>query len=310
MKRLTRTMAAVCLAALCLAAATFGPGLEPRPAAAAPQAAVPVITSVSVEYDPATPDWAWVTVTVDDLDPADGQSTLFVHLGGMIDGGNGVPCDDYEYTVGADGAFRFGLWLPAECYPDGFATVEVGLWSGEEFSARNVVDVYVPWPVEARESYGLELYAADPPAPPAPPANPADRETKPSMKENPKPAWGRPKTETKLFPDTDTTKTPAQKEENKNQHRSDTGGNDATKKLAEAGYDVERNPGSPPGSKVKPDLKMEGRFADVYTPGPTKDARGVGGEVKEKVDVRKQVTRVIVNLRDNPRVTPDEIRAD
>ena len=165
MKRLTRTMAAVCLAALCLAAATLADDTAPQPAVATAQAAVPAITNVWVEYDPNTPDWAWVTVAVDNLDPTNDQSTLFVKRSPSADPGQGQLRSQDEYMVRPDGTFFFGMWLPDAYFPVGSVRVELDVQCNGAFSSLRTFETATPafelfWQEQSGYTqYEVELYA-------------------------------------------------------------------------------------------------------------------------------------------------------
>jgi RHS repeat-associated protein len=75
-----------------------------------------------------------------------------------------------------------------------------------------------------------------------------------------------------------------------------TGEIEAGKTLKKFGYDVELNPKVQFTTK-KPDLKIEGKIFDVYTPNSEKDVRGIWSEVAKKID-KGQTERVVLNLKD------------
>ncbi|PRY27992.1 hypothetical protein [Pseudosporangium ferrugineum] len=81
--------------------------------------------------------------------------------------------------------------------------------------------------------------------------------------------------------------------------------------LAGSGYHVRQNPTSAEVAQArldtgdtgkptsKPDYLVEGRVFDCYSPTrPTKNVRGIWGEVHDKVVERQQTQRVVVNLAD------------
>ncbi len=72
--------------------------------------------------------------------------------------------------------------------------------------------------------------------------------------------------------------------------------NEAADVLAKAGYNVAQNP-TVPGDK-NPDLKIEGRIFDVYSPGYGTTAKNVFFAVKAKV-LAGQASRIVINLGDS-----------
>jgi Contact-dependent growth inhibition CdiA C-terminal domain len=71
--------------------------------------------------------------------------------------------------------------------------------------------------------------------------------------------------------------------------------NETAEQLAEAGYDVERNP-SVPGSK-EPDYLVNGEVFDCYAP-DTANVRNIWSEVEDKIN-KGQAERVVINLADS-----------
>jgi hypothetical protein len=86
--------------------------------------------------------------------------------------------------------------------------------------------------------------------------------------------------------------------------------NEAAAALAAEGYQTHQNPNpeqiaqarlatgdtGSPGSK--PDYTVEGRVFECYSPGANKPPRGIHGEVVDKVILREQTQRVVLNLTD------------
>jgi hypothetical protein len=60
---------------------------------------------------------------------------------------------------------------------------------------------------------------------------------------------------------------------------------------------VEQNPPKQPNGR-KPDYKIEGETFDCYSPAEGKQPRGICSEVNEKVTVKNQTERVVLNLDD------------
>jgi hypothetical protein len=93
--------------------------------------------------------------------------------------------------------------------------------------------------------------------------------------------------------------------------RSDEMENSGASALAASGYHVHQNPsaeevaqarantGDTGNPRRKPDYLIEGRVFDCYSPtNPDKAPRGIWDEVVDKVEVKKQTQRVVVNLED------------
>ncbi|WP_152679871.1 hypothetical protein [Paenibacillus sp. IHB B 3415] len=63
--------------------------------------------------------------------------------------------------------------------------------------------------------------------------------------------------------------------------------NEAAKKLAEYGYDIEQNPKVGPNDGIgldkKPDFSIGGTIFDCYSPSPAKSVRGVWSEIRNKI---------------------------
>lgn len=81
--------------------------------------------------------------------------------------------------------------------------------------------------------------------------------------------------------------------------------------FARAGYRIKQNPtreevarsrhetGDTGDPEKNPDYLIEGRVFDCYSPtNPLKSARGIWGEVEEKIVVKRQAQRAVVNLED------------
>ena len=81
--------------------------------------------------------------------------------------------------------------------------------------------------------------------------------------------------------------------------------NDAADVLARSGYVVEQNPASV--TRKKPDYKINGEYADCYSPRETTHARAVVTKMREKVS-KQQAERMVLNL-DDSRLTAAEVRA-
>jgi hypothetical protein len=77
--------------------------------------------------------------------------------------------------------------------------------------------------------------------------------------------------------------------------------NEAAKKLAEYGYDIEQNPKIGPADGIgldkKPDFSIGGTIFDCYSPSPAKSVRGVWSEIRNKIE-DLQTKRVVINLAD------------
>jgi hypothetical protein len=93
--------------------------------------------------------------------------------------------------------------------------------------------------------------------------------------------------------------------------RSDEMENSGARALAASGYRVHQSPsveevaearantGDTGNPKRRPDYLIEGRVFDCYSPtNPHKPPRGIWDEVVDKVVIRKQTQRVVVNLED------------
>jgi hypothetical protein len=93
--------------------------------------------------------------------------------------------------------------------------------------------------------------------------------------------------------------------------RSDEMENSGASTMAASGYHVHQNPsaeevaqarantGDIGNPRRKPDYLIEGRVFDCYSPtNPEKPPRGIWDEVADKVEVRMQTQRVVVNLED------------
>jgi hypothetical protein len=91
-----------------------------------------------------------------------------------------------------------------------------------------------------------------------------------------------------------------------NNVRGTRGENEASKTLSENGYKVEQLPdkvkGKIQGAK-KPDLKIEGKIFDAYTPSETTKVRAVWTTIKNKItDPKtgaKQADRFIINMNES-----------
>lgn len=80
--------------------------------------------------------------------------------------------------------------------------------------------------------------------------------------------------------------------------------------LAAGGYQIKQNPtceeialartetGDTGSTRSKPDYLLEGRVFDCYSPAADKPVRGVWFEVENKVVVKNQTQRIVVNLQD------------
>lgn len=99
------------------------------------------------------------------------------------------------------------------------------------------------------------------------------------------------------------------------QKRSYQRENESAEILSKAGYNVEQNPAPPqkrpPGSdKVdlpKPDLKLEGNYADVYSPKDTTGEKKVFKEIYDKS--KDQASRIVLNLSDSQMTSKDIAKA-
>ncbi len=83
--------------------------------------------------------------------------------------------------------------------------------------------------------------------------------------------------------------------------RGTKGENEASRILSENGYKVEqladKVKGKIQGVK-KPDLKIEGKIFDAYTPSETKNVRGVWFELNKKIQ-KGQADRFVVNMNES-----------
>ena len=70
--------------------------------------------------------------------------------------------------------------------------------------------------------------------------------------------------------------------------------NESADILANAGYKVEQNPGTKPGTKKNPDYRIEGKYFDCYAPASNNLGK-VRNSISEKVS-EGQTLRVIVNF--------------
>ncbi len=123
-----------------MAATAIGFGTQDKEAVQA----APAITDVSLEYNPDTPDWVWVTVQVGNIDMAGGVPTLFVTRGGAENLEEGrMPTKD-EFVISDDGLFYFGMWLPDRYYPEGTLPVELHLCSGDSWSCSLTFNAETP----------------------------------------------------------------------------------------------------------------------------------------------------------------------
>lgn len=85
--------------------------------------------------------------------------------------------------------------------------------------------------------------------------------------------------------------------------------NEAAKTLAEAGYDIEQNPGRRPNGKA-PDYMIDGQWWDCYSPTGA-SSRTIHTEIRRKVgksEADRQADRIILNL-DGCGASAEEIRA-
>jgi hypothetical protein len=74
--------------------------------------------------------------------------------------------------------------------------------------------------------------------------------------------------------------------------------NESAEVLAKHGYDIEQSPAPPPGSRKRPDYKIEGEYFDCYAPRGS-NARNIWSNVKDdKVDAA-QADRIVLNLNNS-----------
>lgn len=86
--------------------------------------------------------------------------------------------------------------------------------------------------------------------------------------------------------------------------------NEATQTLSEYGLDIERLQRNPKSTSKQPDLRINGEFADVYSP-KSGNLQTVWGEVEKKANPAKktfQADNVVVNLADSPLSASDVVQ--
>ncbi|MBC8061037.1 MAG: hypothetical protein H7Y18_10255, partial [Clostridiaceae bacterium] len=74
--------------------------------------------------------------------------------------------------------------------------------------------------------------------------------------------------------------------------------NDSADILAKQGYSIEQNPAAPEVAPKKPDYRIEGQLFDCFAPAEQTPIKNILSTINEKVNIKKQANRVIVNLQD------------
>lgn len=73
--------------------------------------------------------------------------------------------------------------------------------------------------------------------------------------------------------------------------------NEAAEVIAQHGYEMEQNP-IVEGTTRKPDYIIEKEIFDCYSPSKATKVRSISSTIEEKVIIKKQTNRVVLNLND------------